>query len=145
MGHCKTNKVSDEMITDINVKTLAYIKRCKRMKSSRNIQMTKKYLKDHDLLAVSFIKGIGIFVMKKRDYHSKMDKIIALPQFEKLEKHRKNAKHQVLPPVTPCYLLQHHATSCNTLLPPATTCYLLQHHAGSYNTILPPATPYGLL
>ena len=25
-----------------------------------------------------------------------MDKIIALPQFEKLEKHRKNAKHPVL-------------------------------------------------
>merc|ERR1712121_444459 len=96
MGHCKTNKVSDEMITDINVKTLAYIKRCKRMKSSRNIQMTKKYLKDHDLLAVSFIKGIGIFVMKKEDYHSKMDKIIALPQFEKLDKLRKNAKHPVL-------------------------------------------------
>ena len=46
LHHCKTNKVSDETITDINVKTLAYIKRCKRMKSSRNIQMTKKYLKE---------------------------------------------------------------------------------------------------
>ena len=42
--HCRISKISDEMITDINVKTLTYIKRCKQMKSSRNIQMTKKYL-----------------------------------------------------------------------------------------------------
>merc|ERR1711888_564566 len=94
--HCRISKVSDETITDINVKTLAYIKRCKQMKSSRNIQMTKKYLKDNDLLAVPFDKGIGICVMKKEDYHSKMDKIIALPQFKKLDNHRKNAKHPVL-------------------------------------------------
>ena len=58
--------------------------------------MTKKYLKDHDLLAVPFDKGIGICIMKRGDYHSKMDKIIALPQFEKLGKLRKNAKHPVL-------------------------------------------------
>ena len=96
LHHCKINKVSDETMTDINVKTLAYIKRCKQMKTSRNIQMTKKYLKDHDLLAVPFDKGIGICIMKRGDYHSKMDKIIALPQFEKLGKLRKNAKHPVL-------------------------------------------------
>ena len=34
--------------------------------------------------------------MKREDYHSKMDKIIALPQFEKVERLRKNAKHPVL-------------------------------------------------
>ena len=96
LDHCKISKISDEMITDINVKTLTYIKRCKQMKSSRNIQMTSKYLKDHDLLAVPFDKGIGICVMRKEDYHSKMDKIIALPQFKKLDKNRKNAKHLVL-------------------------------------------------
>ena len=49
------------------------------MKSSKNIQMTKKYLKDHDLQAVPFDKGIGICVMKKEEYDAKMDKIIALP------------------------------------------------------------------
>ena len=96
LHHCKVNKISDETITDINVKTLAYIKRCKQMKTPKNIQMTKKYLKDHDLLAVPFDKGIGICVMKREDYHSKMDKIIALPQFEKIGKLRKNAKHPVL-------------------------------------------------
>ena len=94
--HCKKNKVSDEIITDINVKTLAYIKRCKKLKTSRNIQMTRKYLKDHDLLAIPFDKGVGICVMKKQSYHEKMDKIISLPQFEKWIKPRKNAKHPVL-------------------------------------------------
>ena len=31
--HCKVNNISDETITDINVKTLTYVKRCKRMKT----------------------------------------------------------------------------------------------------------------
>ena len=34
---CKNNNVSEELITDINVKTLEYIKRCKKMKTSRNL------------------------------------------------------------------------------------------------------------
>ena len=58
--------------------------------------MTRKYLKDHDLLAIPFDKGVGICVMKKEAYHEKMDKIISLPQFEKWIKPRKNAKHPVL-------------------------------------------------
>ncbi len=32
MRHCKYNNVPDEVITDINVKTLNYIKKCKQMK-----------------------------------------------------------------------------------------------------------------
>ena len=96
MDHCRVSKVSEETITDINVKTLAYIKRCKKMKSSRNIQMTSKYLKEHGLLAIPFDKGVGICVMRKEDYHSKMDQIIALPQFQKLVKNRRNAKNPVL-------------------------------------------------
>ena len=94
--HCKKNKVSDEIITDINVKTLTYIKKCKKLKTSRNIQMTRKYLKDHDLLAIPFDKGVGMCVMKKEVYHEKMNAIINLPQFEKYIKPRKNAKHPVL-------------------------------------------------
>ena len=94
--YCKSKNVPDEIITDINVKTLAYIKKCKKMKVSRNIQMTKKYLKEHDLLAIPFDKGIGICIMKKESYHEKMDNIINLPQFEKVDNTRKNAKHPVL-------------------------------------------------
>ena len=83
-------------MTDINVKTLNYIKKCKNMKASRNIQMTKKYLKENDLLAVPFDKGIGICIKKKSTYNNKMETIIKLPQFEKMEKKRKNEKHPVL-------------------------------------------------
>ena len=54
LSHCKNRKIPDEIITDINVKTLNYIKKCKQMKTSRNITMTKKYLKEKDLLAVPF-------------------------------------------------------------------------------------------
>ena len=66
------------------------------MKASRNIQMTKKYLKDNDLLAVPFDKGIGICIMKKTTYNNKMEAIINLPQFDKMERKRKNEKHPVL-------------------------------------------------
>ena len=58
--------------------------------------MTRKYLKDHDLLAVPYDKGVGICIMKKEVYHDKMNTIINLPQFEKYVKPRKNAKHPVL-------------------------------------------------
>ena len=94
--YCKSKHVSNDIITDINVKTLNYIKKCKKLKASRNITLTKKYLKDNKLLAVPFDKGIGICVMKQEAYHSKLDAILQLPQFQKISSTRKNAKHPVL-------------------------------------------------
>ena len=58
--------------------------------------MTKKYLRDNNLLAIPFDKGVGVCVMKSEDYQMKMNKIIELPQFEKIENSRKNAKNPVL-------------------------------------------------
>ena len=96
LNFCKTQNIPNETITDINVKTLNYIKKCKNMKPSRNITMTKKYLKDNDLVAVPFDKGVGICLMKQETYKQKLDEILQLPQFEKVVKSRKNAKHPVL-------------------------------------------------
>ena len=39
--YCKSKQVNNDIITDINVKTLNYIKKGKKLKSSRNITMTK--------------------------------------------------------------------------------------------------------
>ena len=58
--------------------------------------MTQKYLKNHDILAVPFDKGVGICIMTKNDYKKKMDKLINLPQFQKVEKGRSNAKNPIL-------------------------------------------------
>ena len=96
LEHCKRYNVSQTVITDINLKTLNYIKKCKKLKSSRNITMTSKYLKQNDLLAIPFDKGVGICVMKREVYNQKVDAIIQLPQFEKYVKPRKNAKHPLL-------------------------------------------------
>ena len=93
--HCKSHNISDEVITDINIKTLAYIKKCKKQQTSRNITMTKRYLKERDLLAVPFDKGIGICLMKVEDYKKKMSDIINLPQLEKVLPKRKNEKHTI--------------------------------------------------
>ena len=94
--HCRKNNIPDETITDINVKILTYIKKCRKMRNSKNIMQTNKYLKDHDLLAIPFDKGIGICLMKKSAYHEKLNSMINLPQFKKIERKRKNEKHPTL-------------------------------------------------
>ena len=96
LSDCKKKSIPEETINDINFKTLNYIKHCKQMKESRNIAMTKKYLKDNKLLAVPFDKGIGICIMSVDTYQEKMDTILNLPQFEKLVITRKNAKNPII-------------------------------------------------
>ena len=46
--------------------------------------MTKRYLREKDLLAVQFDKGNGICVMKRQTYISKLNDISNLEQFEKV-------------------------------------------------------------
>ena len=98
LRHCRENGklMMEDWITDINVKTVNYIKKCKKIKCARHLKMTKKYLKDNNLLAVPFDKGVGICLMSKDSYNKKMDKLVKLPQFQKLEKGRSNAKNPIL-------------------------------------------------
>ena len=58
--------------------------------------MTQKFLKEHEIIAVPFDKGIGICLMKVETYKSKLQDILNLDQFEKLKKPRKNAKNIVI-------------------------------------------------
>ena len=95
LNFCKKNEVNEDIISDINVKTLAYIKNCRKQKPSRNIHLTKQYLKQNGLIAVPFDKGIGICIMPIETYKEKIKDIINLPQFEKIVPKRKNEKHPV--------------------------------------------------
>lgn len=81
---CRRQKVDEDVITDINVKTLGYIKQCNKQKGSRNMKMTNKYLKENNLIALPFDKGIRICIMKVETYNNKMKTITDVPQFEKL-------------------------------------------------------------
>ena len=54
--------------------------------------ITKKYLKNQNLLAVPFDKGTGICLMKSQAYEEKLMDILKLKQFQKVEKARKNSK-----------------------------------------------------
>ena len=96
VSFCKKNKVDNNIITDINVKTLAYIKKCKKQRSPRHVQLTKQYLKQNKLLAIPFDKGIGICIVKIETYNEKLRAILDLPQFEKVAKQRKNEKNPIL-------------------------------------------------
>ena len=93
---CNKKGIQNETITEINMKTLNYIKKCKKMKESRQVILTKKYLKEKSLLAIPFDKGVGICLMTVDTYKKKMDSLIKLPQFKKYQKPRSNAKHPIL-------------------------------------------------
>ena len=49
-----TQSTSNEAINDINAATLNYIKRCSKQKVLCHLTMTKRFLKEHELLAVPF-------------------------------------------------------------------------------------------
>ena len=93
---CTKKGIQNDTITEINIKTLNYIKKCKKIKESRKVILTKKYLKEKSLLAVPFDKGVGICLMTVDTYKKKMDTLIKLPQFTKYEKPRSNAKHPII-------------------------------------------------
>ena len=96
INYCKEKEVEDTIITDINIKTLAYIKKCKKQHTTRSLSLTRRYLKENKLLAVPFDKGIGICLMKTTTYNQKIMDILNLPQFEKVVSTRTNAKNPVL-------------------------------------------------
>ena len=93
---CKRNKVSRACINDINIMVVKYIKICSKQRPPRHLNLTQKFLKKHDLLAVPFDKGNGFCVMKADDYQKKLQAILDLPQFEKVITTRKNAKDCVI-------------------------------------------------
>ena len=92
LNHLPEQNVSNERISDINIATINYIKKCPKQSISGNLNMTKKYLKGHNLLAVPFNKGTGICLMKSQTFEKKLMDILKLKQFKILEKTHKNAK-----------------------------------------------------
>ena len=57
--------------------------------------LTQKYLRENELLAIPFDKGIGFCTMEVGKYQEKLDAILELPQFQTVTKTRKNAKDPV--------------------------------------------------
>ena len=96
LRNCKRNKVNRQCINDLNIMVVKYIKICSKQRLPRNLKLTQKFLKNHDLLAVPFDKGNGFCVMKAAAYESKLQKILDLPQFEKVVSTRKNEKDCVI-------------------------------------------------
>ena len=92
LNHLPEQNVSNERISDINIATINYIKKCPKQSISGNLNMTKEYLKGHNLLAVPFNKGTGICLMKSQAFEKKLMDILKLKQFKILEKTHKNAK-----------------------------------------------------
>ena len=58
--------------------------------------MTRKYLKENNLVAIPFDKGIGICLMTVSTYNNKLKEITNLSQFEKILPKRKNEKNPIV-------------------------------------------------
>ena len=67
LSKLEARDISNETVNDISAATLKYIKTCSKQKIPRHLQMMRRYLKEHDLLAVPFDKGIGICLMKVKE------------------------------------------------------------------------------
>ena len=96
LNYCEKNAIPDSTITEINIKTLNYINKCKKQKVPNHIKLTREFLKKNELIAVPFDKGIGFCVMPVSSYQNKLMPILNLDQFEKVEKTRINAKNPIL-------------------------------------------------
>ena len=66
LSHLQEQNVSNKTCSDINIATINYIKRYWKQSIPGNLIMTKKYLKEHSLIAVPFDKGNGICLMKPK-------------------------------------------------------------------------------
>ena len=71
-SYCQENRVNRQVVSNINIRTLNYVKKCNKQKPSRNIKMAETYLKDHDLLVIPFDKGIRICILKCETYEEKL-------------------------------------------------------------------------
>ena len=90
LNHLQEKNVSNETIRYINIATINYIKKCSKQSIPRNLIMTKKYLKEHNLLAVPFDNGICL--MKSQAYENKLMGVPKLKHLKKMEKTRKIVK-----------------------------------------------------
>ena len=96
LNKCERDKVPNDIINDINIALVKYIKQCQKQRVPRNLKLTKLFLKKHDLIAVPFDKGTGFCVMKSSEYQEKIMEILSLSQFEKITTTRRNAKEPTI-------------------------------------------------
>ena len=81
LNHLQEENVSNETIRYINIATINYIKKCSKQSIPRNLIMTKKYLKEHNLLAAPFDNGICL--IKSQAYENKLMGALKLKHLKK--------------------------------------------------------------
>ena len=78
LNHLQEQNVPNETISNINIATINYIKKCSKQSIPRNLIMKKKYLEKLNLFYRSNDKGNGICLMKSRAYENKLMDILKL-------------------------------------------------------------------
>ena len=73
LSQLKNQKTSGETLCEVQAAAKAYAKNLKQIPRDKAVEKTRKYLKDNELLAVTFDKGVGFCIMRKQTYESKLD------------------------------------------------------------------------
>ena len=76
LNHLQEQNMSNETISDINIAKTNYIKKFSKQSIPKNLITTKKYLKEHNFLAIPFYRRNGIYLMKCHTYKNKVMDII---------------------------------------------------------------------
>ena len=74
---------SGNIINQINIKACQYSKKMESMTEDFKLKRMRKWLKEHQIKAVPYDKGVGFALMNEEAYEERINKILEGEQFEK--------------------------------------------------------------
>ena len=80
----RENKIEGEKLCESEASAKWNAKNVRETLTNRGVKKVHDYLKANDLLAVPFDKGCGFCVIKKSTYREKLDHVLNLDQFQKI-------------------------------------------------------------
>ena len=82
---------SENIINEINIKACQYVKKMECIREDMELSRMRKWLKQHQIKAVPYDKGVGFALMSQKGYDDRIDNIISGEQFER-KKLRANSR-----------------------------------------------------
>ena len=79
------------IVNEINIKACQYVKKMECVTEDIELNRTRKWLKEHQIKAVPYDKGVGFALMNEGVYEGKISNILDGEQFEK-KKLRSNSR-----------------------------------------------------
>ena len=85
LNNMRQNGVKNEKLCVIEASAKWYAINQRETPVDRNLAKVTNYFKEHELLAVKFVKGNSFCVMRKSTYEMTLDKVIYCPHFSRID------------------------------------------------------------